>query len=169
MELAATTGAVTGLAPFTVGFGVAAELGALAVGLITFLLVPLALFAAFAELGRFAAVTTTRAFGGGGGLATTFALGTAAATGAAVATFLAGLAIATSGFFITFAAAATGVFTASGAIAFVAGRLVDFGGVTGDFVGAGLRALLDGAFAVATAVLLVFGAVVLSDFFVVNL
>ena len=128
---------------------------------------PLALlpFPVFGELARFDAATTTRAFGGagGGGLATAFTLM------ATSTPFFAGLATAASGFLATFAAAMTGVFTAFGATAFAAGRMTDFGGATGGIMVAGLRALLDGAFAVATAVLLVFVAVVLSDFFVVNL
>ncbi len=111
---------------------------------------------------RFAAATMTRAFGVGSGGATTLALG-------AAVVFLAGLAGATSGFFATFAAEAIGGFAVFGATALGAGRLTDFGGAAGGFAAAALRALLDGAFAVATAVLFGFVAVVLSDFFVVNL
>ena len=126
---------------------------------------PLALppFAVFGNLVRFAAATTTRAFGGGGGLATTFALGTA------VVAFLEGFATTTASFFVNFAAATSGVFVAFVAAAFVAGCLSDFGGAAGGFIGAGLRALLDGAFAVAAALFLVFVTVVSLDFFVVNL
>ena len=134
-----------------------------AVGLGADLPVPLAFFAAFGKPARFAAVTTTRACGCDGGLA----LGET--SGGVAFAALATLATATSGFFATFAAATTGVFTAFGVTASVAGRLTDFGGAAGGFMGDGLRALMDGTFAVATAVLLLLGAVVLSDFFVVNL
>ena len=139
------------------------SVGLRAVGLGADLPVPLAFFAAFGEPARFAAVTTTRACGCDGGLALGETLG-----GAAFAA-LATLAAATSGFFATFAAATTGVFTAFGTTAFVAGRLTDFGGAAGGFMGDGLSALLDGAFAVATVERLLLVAVVLSDFFVVNL
>ena len=119
--------------------------------------------AVFGELVRFAAAATTRVFGGGGGLATTFA------SGAAVVAFLEGFATTASGFFVNFATVTAGVFAGFVAAAFVAGCLTDFGGAAGGFIGAGLRALLDGAFAVAAALVLVFVAVVSLDFFVVNL
>ena len=171
MVLAGTTGAAVGTVAYLADFpearfaatGVGVTIGAGAVGARRFLLPPFALLSILGALVRFAAATTTRALGGGGGGATTFAFGVA------VVALLVGLATAISVFFASFAAATTGAFKVLGAATFVAGRLTDFGGAARGCVGAGLRALLDGAFAVATAVLLVFVAVVLSDFFVVNL
>ena len=57
-------------------------------------------------------------------------------------------------------------------VAFVPGRLTDAGKAVGGVTGTALRALLDGALAAATVVSLIFvagAALVLADFFVVNL
>ena len=62
--------------------------------------------------------------------------------------------------------------TAFGEVAFVPGRLTEVGKAAGGVTGTALRALLDRALAVATVVSLIFvaaGALVLADFFVVNL
>ena len=124
---------------------------------------------------RFAAATT-RALGlAGGGDSTWASVGgdaflvagfAPAATGFFTAGFFAGV---FAGIFSGVAAAATGVLTAFAATAFAAGRFTDLGVAATGLTAAGLRALLSGAFAVATAAVLVFVAVVLSDFFVVNL
>ena len=57
-------------------------------------------------------------------------------------------------------------------VAFVPGRLTDVGKAAGRVTGTALLALLDGALALATVVSLTFvagAALVLADFFVVNL
>ena len=62
--------------------------------------------------------------------------------------------------------------TAFDEVVFVPGRLTDVGKAAGGVTGTALRALLDGALAAATVVSLFFvagAALVLADFFVVNL